>query len=107
MPRPRGPRQPTTEGWFHSLKEDRTEIFLKLLDADGQTALKIRATGPDSEMGELLDWFERATGLTVTVPETYWRRFKRGPQATPNQSSLFGEGMPQLSSQDATVGDNG
>lgn len=81
------------------------EIFLKLTNPDGQTSVKIRATGPTSEIGELIDWFERTTGKTVEVPETHWRALRRNPQPK-EQESLFGD-TAQLSSQDATVPDHG
>lgn len=93
-----------TEGWFHQLQDDRMEIFLKVSNAEGQTEVKIRATGPTSEIGELIDWFERTTGKTVEVPETHWRALRRNPQPK-EQSSLFD--TAQLSSQDATVPDHG
>lgn len=94
-----------TEGWFHDLKNGRMEIFLKLADADGETVAKIRATGPAEEMGELIDWFERTTGKSVEVPQTQWRRMRRGPKPDSGQGNLFE--TAQLSSQDATVPDDG
>lgn len=86
------------------------EIFLKLTDEQGNPTVKIRASGPESEMGELIDWFERVTGLAVNIPETKWRRLHRGPRPTVGQQSMFDTApveMTQLSSQDATVPDDG
>lgn len=62
---------PTQQGWFQPLDGGRLEIFLK---TDGPPAVKIRASGPESEMYELADWFERVTGLTVSAPNRKWRR---------------------------------
>lgn len=86
------------------------EIFLKLTDDQGDSAVKIRASGPESEMGELIDWFERVTGLTVHLPQTKWRRLHRGPRPVQGQIGFFPPEpveMTQLSSQDATVADDG
>lgn len=90
-------RQPKVEGWFHPLDGDRAEIFLKQTDEKGDVVVKVRASGPGSEMGELIDWFERVTGLQVQLPETAWRRFNRGPRPIVGQETF------ELSSQDATV----
>lgn len=82
------------------------EIFLKLSDQYGDVQVKIRASGPESEMGELIDWFERVTGKSVHVPESDWRRIHRGPRPPQHQEALFPVVMTQLSSP-ATVGDDG
>jgi hypothetical protein len=86
------------------------EIFLKVTNVkDTSQEVKIRASGPESEMGELIFWFERVTGLTVQIPETSWR-LDRGGRPTPGQGALF-EAPPiqmrQLSSHDATVAVDG
>lgn len=86
---------------------ERLEVHLKLTDESGDTALKVRATGPDSDIGELIDWFERTSGLHVELPETYWRRLNRGPRPITGQGSLLPEPTEQLSSQDATVPGDG
>jgi hypothetical protein len=81
------------EGWFNELSDGGLEIFLK---SDG---LKVRASGPQDEMGELADWFERKTGLSVSgLP----KRVNRGPRPLPGQTSIL-----ELSSQDATVPGDG
>lgn len=79
---------------------------MKVVDAQGDTEVKVRASGPTSEMGELIDWFERVTGLTVDVPNTTWR-LNRGGKPTRGQLGLEGFDTAQLSSQDATVEDDG
>jgi hypothetical protein len=104
MPQPRA--RAKTEGWIHPLFNGRAEIFLKVTGADGETEVKLRATGPESEMGELIDWFERTTGRTVQLPETHWRIIGREPSVS-HQTNLFDTGTSQLSSQDATVPDDG
>lgn len=95
MPQARLARQPKAEGWFHPLDGERMEIFLKQMDEHGDVVVKIRSSGPMSEMGELIDWFERVTGLTVNVPETYWRRLHLGPRPITGQ---LGMEMSELSS---------
>jgi hypothetical protein len=91
-----------TEGWFSALEDGRLEIFLK---TEGPPmALKVRASGPASEMYELADWFERVTGLKVTAKTKNWRRQSTGPKPLPGQDELFS--AVELSS-DATVASHG
>lgn len=90
-----------TEGWFHTLENERLEIFLK---TEGPPAIKIRASGPETEMYELADWFERVTGLTVSAETKNWRRQSTGPAPLPGQVEMFA--TLELSS-DATVASNG
>lgn len=89
-----------SEGWFSALEGDRLEIFLK---TEGPPALKIRASGPASEMYELADWFERVTGLKVTAETKNWRHQSSGPKPIPGQGDLF---SLELSSDD-TVASHG
>lgn len=101
MPRPAVARTPKAEGWLHPLKSGHLEVFLKLADRQGDTVVKLRASGPESEMGELIDWFERVTGTTVDVPETKWR-LNRGPREIKGQIGFDMDGgglvMSELSS---------
>lgn len=86
------------EGWFHDLLHGRLEVFFKTDD------LKVRASGSDAEMNELADWFERKTGLVVNgLP----RRARKGPTPLPGQLALDSAPTLELSSQDATVADDG
>ena len=71
-----------TEGWIQPLEDERVEIFLKVRD------LKVRASGSEGVMWSLLDWFEQQTGTRVNVPETKWRRARRGPRVPEGQGSL-------------------
>jgi hypothetical protein len=61
-------RHPHIEGWVRRLNGDRLEIFLKVERCDGQPDRKIRASGPEAEMVELVEWFEEKTGLRVSSP---------------------------------------
>jgi hypothetical protein len=88
MPLRPAARTPKAEGWLHPLKSGNLEVFLKVVDRQGETLVKLRASGPESEMGELIDWFERVTGTTVDVPETRWR-LKRGPREIRGQLWLL------------------
>jgi hypothetical protein len=88
-------KQPKIEGWFRQLDGGRVEIYLKCDDR------KIRCSGPEEDMFELVDWFESRTGLRVESPS--WRRVRRGPPVPDNQMALV---VPELSS-DATVTSHG
>lgn len=92
---------PTTEKvpdcWFRRLTDERMEIMLR---ADG---VKVRASGPEATMFELVEWFEDKTGKRVSSPA--WRRPPRtGPHAIPGQVELDDVGEPlamtELSSDD-------
>jgi hypothetical protein len=50
--------------------------------------LKIRASGPEGEMYELVDWFEAKTGLSVNAD---WRRVRTGPKPIEGQTSMIEE----------------
>jgi acylphosphatase len=79
-----------TEGWFRSLDNGRLEIFLK---TEGEDAtFKVRASGPEADMYELVEWFEQKTGLTV---EGHWRRVRKGPKPLEGQTSMM---VPELQS---------
>jgi hypothetical protein len=96
------PETTRTEGWFHPLEGDRLEIFLKVVGPDAPN-VKLRASGPESEMYELADWFERVTGLTVSGDVRKWRRGSAPPRPVTGQESFE---FPELS-LDATVDDHG
>lgn len=65
----RTPRKPKIEGWIRQLEGvKRLEIFLKVEGAEGQPDRKIRASGPQDEMLELVEWFEGKTGMHVESP---------------------------------------
>lgn len=74
------------------------EVFLSVADKPGVEDIKIRASGREATMYELVNFFEGTTGLQV---EGNWRRPTAGPP--PNQMSMIGE----LSLQGATVDDHG
>lgn len=72
------------EGWFRPLAKGRLEIFLK----GGGT--KLRCSGKESDMHELVDWFEEQTGLSVNGPDSgVWTRQRRGPKPMKGQIDLF------------------
>lgn len=75
---------PKTEAWFRRLDNDRIEIFLKFEPPQGQ-AYKMRCSGPEEEMFELVSWFEERTGTTVSGD---WRRVRRGPRVGPEHMTL-------------------
>lgn len=54
-----------SENWFRRLKDDRLEVCLK---ADG---LRLRASGSEAEVWQLVELFEELSGLAV---EGEWRR---------------------------------
>lgn len=56
------------EGWTRQLEDERLEVFLKAEGVQGMRDRKIRASGPLTDMYELVDWFEAKTGMTVNVP---------------------------------------
>lgn len=94
------PATTRTEGWFHPLEGERLEIFLKV-EGPGAPQIKLRASGPESEMYELADWFERVTGLTVSGDVRKWRANVNRPRPVSGQL-----GFDELS-LDATVDDHG
>lgn len=93
------PESTKTEGWFQPLEGDRLEIFLKVV-GPGAPNVKVRASGPVSEMHELADWFERATGLQVSGDVKKWRA---NGKPRPVEGQL---GFEELS-LDATVDEHG
>lgn len=109
MPNPAAPRKPKAEGWFHPLQAERMEVFLKVDDAKGNTLVKLRASGPESEMGELIDWFERISGMRVDVPTTAWR-ITRKPRELTGQLGFDVEAIAMQDSSlsnSATLPDDG
>lgn len=100
MPRRANRVVPVVEGWLRELANDRLEVFLKL-DRTTPPArpCKVRASGPKSDMLELVEWFEEKTGLVVNHPILG----PRTKQPLPGQMEMtLGTGNPELSS-DATV----
>lgn len=98
------------EGWFRKLVFGRIEIFLKVDTEDGP--VKLRASGKEDDMFELVDWFEGKTGLKVESPS--WRRVRTGPKPMAGQTSMIEEvtGDPdgdvqKLRSGDTVRGDTG
>lgn len=74
-------QQATYEGWFRRLTDEKCiEIFLK---ANG---VRVRATGEEEAMYELVDWFESQTGVRVEHPN--WRRVRVGPRPIEGQLTL-------------------
>lgn len=94
-------RRPEITGWFRRLEGDRLEIYLKVERVRGVEDRKIRASGPEEEMFELVTWFEEKTGMQVSSPT--WRRVRSGPKQIPGQIGLA---MEELSSPHATVPDD-
>jgi hypothetical protein len=74
------------EGWFRKLDGDRMEIFLKVESKD-MPDRKIRASGPETEMYELADWFEQNTGLRFSSPK--WRRVRKGHRPLAGQVDMM------------------
>lgn len=74
------------EGWFRRLENGRLEIHLKVRDVEGIQDRKIRASGPEAEMFELVTWFEEKTGMLVASPK--WRRVRTGPKPMAGQIEL-------------------
>lgn len=98
MPAPRAPRKPKIEGWIRRLENGRLEIFLKVEDSSPLDR-KIRASGPDSDMLELVEWFEEKTGLQVSSPVLP----KRVKPPMPGSQPLFeigDEATSELESED-------
>lgn len=62
---------PEYEGWFRQLAEGRMEVFLK---ANG---VRVRASGEEEGIHELVDWFEETAGVRVVSPN--WRRVSVTP----------------------------
>lgn len=94
-----------TEGWFRLLEDRRLEVFLKV------GGLKVRASGTADQMNELADWFEDKTGMKIGEGVSTWRRPRRGPRPMDGQAAfdlelVLDEHRDELSSQDATVGED-
>lgn len=83
MPRT-GSAAPKTEAWFRRLDSERIEIFLKFEPPQGQH-YKLRCSGPEEEMYELVSWFEERTGTTVSGD---WRRVRTGRRLGPEHMTL-------------------
>jgi hypothetical protein len=86
--------------WFRRLNREVASMEVMLRHGD----LKLRASGPEATMFELVEWFEDRTGKVVTSPT--WRRPPRsGPRPIPGQVELDDVGSPyvamtELSSDD-------
>lgn len=100
--RRRQPPKPHVQGWVAPLVNGRLEIFLKTANLPGQPDRKIRASGSEEEMDELLDWFEQRSGMRVEVPNR--KRVHRGPKPPEGQMVLtMGVGPSAELSSDATL----
>jgi hypothetical protein len=92
-------------GWLRQLEGERLEVFLKVSDVQGQPDRKIRASGPEDEMFELVMWFEGKTGMRVNHPVLP----RRTAKPIPGQTELtLGDRLEaptsgELSSHPATV----
>lgn len=95
------PKRSKVEGWFRKLDGDRLEIYLRVERTKGIEDRKIRASGPEAEMFELVDWFEAKTGLRVSAE---WRRVRKGPRPIDGQTELL---MDERSSDEGQVRDDG
>lgn len=58
-------RSESIQGWIQELEGGRLEVFLKTEGVPGQPDRKIRCSGPEADMVELVQWFEGKTGLQV------------------------------------------
>lgn len=87
------------EGWFKDLDDGRIEVFLKAANIPGVEDCKVRASGKEEAVHEIVTWFEDWTNLAVNIP----RRVRRGPKQMAGQMSL--EATPELSLDDTVVPD--
>lgn len=95
---PEQPKPP--DNWFRKLQDGRMEVALR---AKG---VKVRASGTEEQMQDLVFWFEVTTDSTVEGP-TWKRPLRTGPRPIPGQVEIDDPGepplaMPELSS-DATL----
>jgi hypothetical protein len=74
------------DAWWAQLQDGNIEIFLRVANVKGVTDRKIRAHGPEAEMFELVEWFEKQTGLHVRGT---WRR--RTPTQIEGQMGLLND----------------
>jgi hypothetical protein len=87
------------EGWFRPLADGRLEIFLK---AKG---VKLRCSGDESAMHELVDWFEEKTGLDINAPDSgVWTRKRRGTKPIRGQLNLIDNTDAPVFEDDEGVG---
>jgi hypothetical protein len=89
-------RRGRTQGWIKRLEGDRLEIFVRCADFSDVPDTKIRASGPEASMLELVEWFEEKTGLRVNSPILP----RRAPKPIPGQLGFI---MDELPSHDDTV----
>lgn len=67
--------------WFRKLQDERLEVSLR---ANG---VKLRASGPEATIYELVEWFEQKTGRAVAG--TNWHRpLRTGPRPMPGQLAI-------------------
>lgn len=92
-------RTPHIEGWIRKLQGDRLEIFLKVERLDSQPDRKIRASGPQVEMVELVEWFEEKTGMRVSSPVLP----RRVPAPIPGQVGFDLTEIGELASEDEVI----
>lgn len=90
----------TIDGWIRRINGDRLEIFLKVEAVEGQPDRKIRASGPEADMMELVVWFEDRTGFRVSSPVLP----RRAPRPIAGQIELT---MGELSSEDKVQAKDG
>jgi hypothetical protein len=79
MPDEATPKPP--DNWFRKLQDGRMEVALK---AKG---VKVRASGTEEQMQDLVFWFEVTTDSTVEGP-TWKRPLRTGPGRSPARSRL-------------------
>jgi len=84
------PREKQTDGWYRELQDGRLEIMCSA------PRLRIRVTAPEAQAWEVVDLFEKLSGLTVASE----RRPRRRPRQMAGQLSMIA--MDELE-----VGDNG
>ena len=79
------PAPKRTECWFRPLRDDRLEIYLVGTALNGEP-VKVRASGAQEAIWELVEWFEQITGREVVGD---WRRPPRiGPRPMAGQLSI-------------------
>ena len=81
-------------GWYRELNDDRLELFLKVEGVAGTPDTKLRASGSQRHIYELVDWFEERTGMRVEGQMSTWRRPRRGPKPMDGQTSLLLDEFP-------------
>lgn len=74
------------DNWFRPLKNGGLEVSLRTADADGKRGLKLRASGAEADVWQLVERFEELVGAEVSGD---WKRPPRtGPRVQEGQLDL-------------------